>query len=251
MEETQASGLSEEKQMDPLARLLRDLHGGTILDVAAGCGGFLRFMCDSFLDYSEAIGIDISNKLFAAHEGRMPPRSRFEVADATALPFADHFFDTVGMRHSLHHLAAIDLALGDMFRVLKPGGLMIIAEPFQSPETNFSNAQRHLHHWWAAVDRQEGINHNETFTKDRIARIVAMLDLEDTQQYEYQESCDDQKMSEILGNMLERTLKTIERLKAEGHQPDLVQQGIELIARFQEQGLVAESVLYIVGRKPK
>jgi SAM-dependent methyltransferase len=43
------------------------------------------------------------------------------------LPFADAAFDVVFARAVLHHMKDLDVACGEMFRVLRPGGLLIAA----------------------------------------------------------------------------------------------------------------------------
>ncbi len=49
-------------------------------------------------------------------------RFTYEVADAQALPFADASFDTVIANHMLYHIPDLPRALGEIRRVLKPGG---------------------------------------------------------------------------------------------------------------------------------
>jgi ubiquinone/menaquinone biosynthesis C-methylase UbiE len=45
-------------------------------------------------------------------------------ADAAQLPFADGSFDTANIANSIHCFPAVDDALRDIFRVLKPGGTL-------------------------------------------------------------------------------------------------------------------------------
>lgn len=54
-----------------------------------------------------------------------------EVADIRALPYADNCFDGVECYHVLEHLLPDDaqIALGELWRVLKPGGVLMVAVP--------------------------------------------------------------------------------------------------------------------------
>lgn len=48
----------------------------------------------------------------------------FSVQDATRLPYEEHSFDAVLIANALHIMPQPDLALEEIFRVLKPGGLL-------------------------------------------------------------------------------------------------------------------------------
>jgi ubiquinone/menaquinone biosynthesis C-methylase UbiE len=55
---------------------------------------------------------------------------RFEVGYAQSLPFPDAMFDALACTLALHHVAEDDqqTAVAEMYRVLKPGGRLLIAE---------------------------------------------------------------------------------------------------------------------------
>jgi SAM-dependent methyltransferase len=57
-------------------------------------------------------------------------------ADAAALPFPAESFDAIVSNHSLEHFAALDRALTELSRVLKPGGAVFIAVPDASTFTD-------------------------------------------------------------------------------------------------------------------
>ena len=62
----------------------------------------------------------------------------FALGGAQALPFADNSFDIVMMFKSLHHVpvAMLNAALGEINRVLKPGGFAWISEPVFAGDFN-------------------------------------------------------------------------------------------------------------------
>lgn len=80
---------------------------------------------------SEFVCINISQRelnvgIEAARHTRLQPR--FEIMDAHQLAFPDGHFDVVFGTGMLHHLE-LERALGEIRRVLKPGGVMLFLEP--------------------------------------------------------------------------------------------------------------------------
>ncbi len=59
---------------------------------------------------------------------------QFEQGDAETMPFEDKTFDGVVTRLAIHHFADPARVLGEMFRVLRPGGLAVIADVVVSEE---------------------------------------------------------------------------------------------------------------------
>jgi SAM-dependent methyltransferase len=235
--------------MDPLTEKLKTLHGGKILDIATGYGEFLEFLANSFNNYDEALGIDLSAEIIREARLRSFGKCRFEVMDAENTGFEDNHFDTVAIRHSLHHLRHPDLVLHEMKRVLKPNGLFIICEVFQSPDVVWDNSQRHLHHWWAEVDRAFGKFHNETLTRAEIHELVSPLNFVNAEVFEYLEKLSPGRENELLGSVLRKCDNYIERMKSVGGHTELINKGKELIGRFKNRGFTPEKFLYILGRK--
>lgn len=107
-----------------VAKLVNSQPGQTILDLAAGTGSssiaFLR-------EGVKVIAADFSNGML--EEGRRRhPELEFVFADAAALPFGDREFDTVTISFGIRNVEKTEVALAEMFRVLKPGGKLVICE---------------------------------------------------------------------------------------------------------------------------
>lgn len=105
-----------------LARIQRT-GAGTVLDVGCGEGRFSRLLAAEGL---ATAGIDPSESLigrakYLHHEGD------YRVADAEHLPFEDATFDLVVAYLSLIDIPDIKAAIGEMNRVLRPGGHLLIA----------------------------------------------------------------------------------------------------------------------------
>ena len=62
----------------------------------------------------------------------------FEQGSATALPFPDATFDGVVTRLSVHHFDSPRRVLAEMFRVLKPGGVFVLADVISSADADES-----------------------------------------------------------------------------------------------------------------
>jgi ubiquinone/menaquinone biosynthesis C-methylase UbiE len=109
-------------------RLLVDPNpGDRVLDVGSATGAIAHFL--STLG-CETVGVDLSERGVARARERFPGL-RFEVADASALPFGDASFDKVVAADVTEHLGEETLrgALREARRVLVPGGTLSIHTP--------------------------------------------------------------------------------------------------------------------------
>lgn len=235
--------------MDPIIDKLKGVSGGKILDVATSQGGFLKLLTESFGDYTEAVGIDMAADRIETARNNAGDGLEFRVMDAGSIEFEDGYFDTVAIRHSLHHLKDVDTVLAEMKRVLKPGGLFIVCEVFQSPETLKENSQRHMHHWWAEVDRSMGVPHFDTFSREAVLQYVDKLNLGEKEVFDHMDDYDEADSHEVVKQLISLSETTIQRLQANNGPRELIDKGMELIERFARLGFTDEQVVYIVGRK--
>lgn len=74
-------------------------------------------------------GVDVSPKMVATAQQRLAQVGaslQGKTHDIAALPYADHSFDLVMSAHTLEHLPNARVALNEMMRVLKPGGVLLL-----------------------------------------------------------------------------------------------------------------------------
>lgn len=114
-----------------------------ILDVGCGIGGSSLYLAKKY--QATAIGITLSPvqanraKVRAESQG-LAERTTFLVADALEMPFVDHSFDLVWSLESAEHFPDKQKFLQEAYRVLKPGGLLLLATWCHRPITPATGA---------------------------------------------------------------------------------------------------------------
>ena len=98
--------------------------GMKILDIAAGTGSSSRPLADAGAD---VIALDFSQGMLDAGKRRNPDLT-FIQGDALKLPFGENEFDVATISFGLRNTSSAKAALADAFRVVKPGGRMVVVE---------------------------------------------------------------------------------------------------------------------------
>ncbi|KAI9129251.1 class I SAM-dependent methyltransferase [Acaryochloris sp. CCMEE 5410] len=106
----------------------------TVLDVGCGQGHWGQVLSQILPVHTTLVGIDQEPKWVEEAERRaqdlgLDKRFSYEQGNADALPSPDCQFDLVTCQTVLIHMADPVKVLGEMMRVLKPGGLLVVAEP--------------------------------------------------------------------------------------------------------------------------
>ena len=105
--------------------------GMSLLDVGCGPGNITGDLASRLGD-GVVVGIDVSEEIIdvAHREALVDERAnlRFEVGDVYQLGFADESFDVVHAHQVLQHLGRPVAALGEMRRVLRPGGILAVRD---------------------------------------------------------------------------------------------------------------------------
>ena len=122
---------------DALMDWLVPRDGQRLLDVAGGTGDVaFRFLgrapgaSATVLDMTESMLIEGQKRAEAA---QMAEKLDWIVGDAMALPFEDNTFDRYTISFGIRNVTRIPDALSEAFRVLRPGGRLMVLEFSQLP----------------------------------------------------------------------------------------------------------------------
>ena len=109
----------------------QDKHPQRILDLATGTGDFA--LAVDRLGPQQVVGIDMAIEMLrlgVAKVAAKAPSARVEllVGDAEQLPFQDHTFDMVTGAFGVRNFGHIPSGLAEAYRVLKPGGQLLVLD---------------------------------------------------------------------------------------------------------------------------
>ncbi|MFC4783305.1 class I SAM-dependent methyltransferase [Nocardioides sp. MAHUQ-72] len=122
-----------------------------VLDVGSADGPSVGWMAGSEL----VATVDLDPRGLTAGTGVQ--------ASALALPFADGSFDVVGAFDVVEHCEPESVAVGELARVLAPGGRLLLSVPAYA---------------WAWSDHDVRAGHHRRYTRARIERAVRAAGLE-------------------------------------------------------------------------
>jgi tocopherol O-methyltransferase len=120
-----------------------------ILDVGCGIGGSSLYLAEKF--QAEVTGITLSpvqakRATELALEAQLQAKTKFLVADALEMPFEANSFDLVWSLESAEHFPNKIKFLQESYRVLKPGGTLLMAtwchRPLDGNSGQLSDAER-------------------------------------------------------------------------------------------------------------
>jgi ubiquinone/menaquinone biosynthesis methyltransferase len=105
-----------------------------LLDLACGTGDVALSLADSH----RVTGLDLAMPMLEIARARTAARhasAAWLAGDMTRLPFGDAVFDVVTTSYGLRNVPALEIALQEIARVLRPGGLLVSLD-FNKPESS-------------------------------------------------------------------------------------------------------------------
>ncbi|MCQ2973815.1 MAG: bifunctional demethylmenaquinone methyltransferase/2-methoxy-6-polyprenyl-1,4-benzoquinol methylase UbiE [Bacteroidales bacterium] len=113
-------------------KLAAQNNPNNILDIAAGTGDFTILEAKK-TNAKEIIGVDISQNMLnvaiqKAEKLNLQNKIKFIKADSLDLPFSDNSFDSVTVGFGVRNFADIPAGLTEIYRILKPGGRLVVLE---------------------------------------------------------------------------------------------------------------------------
>lgn len=113
-------------------------QGQKVLDLAGGTGDLAAKFSRIVGEQGDIVLADINDSMLKV--GREKLRNKgiignicYVQANAEALPFPDNYFDCITIAFGLRNVTDKDKALRSMYRVLKPGGRLLVLE-FSKPQ---------------------------------------------------------------------------------------------------------------------
>jgi demethylmenaquinone methyltransferase / 2-methoxy-6-polyprenyl-1,4-benzoquinol methylase len=108
-------------------------RGDRVLDLAGGTGDIAALLKPVVGEEGEVVVGDINAAMLGVGRDRLTDRGlvsglRWAQLNAETLPFPDNSFDAVTIAFGLRNVTDKDKALADMYRILKPGGRVLVLE---------------------------------------------------------------------------------------------------------------------------
>ncbi|QAU33630.1 class I SAM-dependent methyltransferase [Janthinobacterium sp. 17J80-10] len=126
-----------------LAMVVKYSEPGPILDLGAGCGYFVEAGMQWGL---QCVGIDGAHEAIELATSRAPEIDIKLHKLSEPLPFQDHSFQTIVMNQVIEHLepSVLEMALLEAFRVLRPGGTILILSPSAANKNEWDADPTHI-----------------------------------------------------------------------------------------------------------
>lgn len=107
-----------------------------ILDIATGTGDFALEMVS--LNPEKVVGLDLSEQMLSHGRVKIEKKGLSNLiemvkGDSEKLPFDDNSFDAISVGFGVRNFENLDQGLSEIFRVLKPGGILAVLE-FSKPK---------------------------------------------------------------------------------------------------------------------
>jgi ubiquinone/menaquinone biosynthesis C-methylase UbiE len=110
-------------EVNAVIQTLRRLAPGRVLDAGAGTGRVARALC---ADGWHVTAFDVSSEMLDRLAYELPSCETVQGALGTKLPFDDDCFDAVVSMRVLKYVADVEVAVEELARVLRPGGLAVL-----------------------------------------------------------------------------------------------------------------------------
>ena len=125
-------GIDRKWRKSAIRYLQKHSNPSTILDIATGTGD-LAILANRMLHPKQITGIDISEKMMEIGQKKidkleMSDVIEFKKEDCTNLNFDSNSYDAIISAFALRNFENLDQCLSEMYRVLKPGGLIVVID---------------------------------------------------------------------------------------------------------------------------
>lgn len=108
-----------------------NLEGKKVLEIGCGRGGFSNYMASVTKESTSIYACDYSETALEIAKGKYSNHNeiQWKKEDIQNLSFQNNFFDIIVSCETIEHVRQPEKALKELYRVLKPGGSLILACP--------------------------------------------------------------------------------------------------------------------------
>lgn len=126
-------------------QLVAETNPDSILDIATGTGDLIINFANS--GASQLVGLDISEGMLSVGREKIKAKGLVDhiqmiQADSEAMPFDDCSFDAITVAFGVRNFETLEKGLGEIYRVLKPGGIFVILETSVPTKTPFKQGYK-------------------------------------------------------------------------------------------------------------
>lgn len=164
-----------DRTLGPTLAVLAQAPPGRLLDVGCGTGVLLAELSRREPDAPLA-GIDVSSEMLAVAQDRLDGRVPLLLGDVHRLPLATASLDTVVTASAFHHWREPERALGEIARVLKPGGRLVLTDWC---------ADYPLLNVFSRLLRLKDPSHHRSYTEGELRRLLERAGLEPVESRRY------------------------------------------------------------------
>jgi ubiquinone/menaquinone biosynthesis C-methylase UbiE len=126
-------------------------QGKIAADIGAGTG----FLTEGLIQRGlRVIAVDRSKAMLEVLKSKLPPSAQIDcrTGEAENLPIGDNHVDYVFANMYLHHVVNPHVAIKEMVRILKPGGMLVITD---MDEHSFAFLKAEHHDRWMGFKRKD------------------------------------------------------------------------------------------------
>jgi ubiquinone/menaquinone biosynthesis C-methylase UbiE len=226
------------ENMDLLKSRLNHYDAGCWLDMGVGRADFLKFALHSFHSWKSVAGIDIDAEILQVAKSELQEYPVVLVmGSALTTPFMNHYFDTVTMSNTLHHIENISGLLSETARICKNKGLVIINEMLNESYAELQENYLLYHRFIANIDNQQGRYHRETYTLKELLSMIKVPFFQLIDYFVHSETSGDAMDQKEIEALSSRLRNRVLQLKGTDYYYFYENKAADIINRFSKTGI--------------